>query len=46
LSSLRESVSDIWGFPGGSKGKESACNAGELASTPGLGRFPKLEDVL
>ena len=29
------------GFPGGSAGKESACNAGDLGSIPGLGRFPK-----
>ena len=28
------------GFPGGSKGKESACNAGDLGSIPGLGRSP------
>ena len=28
------------GFPGGSDGKESACNAGDLGSNPGLGRFP------
>ena len=28
------------GFPGGSDGKESACNAGDLGSTPGLGRSP------
>ena len=28
------------GFPGGSIGKESACNAGDLASIPGLGRSP------
>ena len=27
-------------FPGGSAGKESACNAGDLSSIPGLGRFP------
>ena len=26
------------GFPGGSDGKESACNAGDLGSIPGLGR--------
>ena len=26
------------GFPGGSVGKESACNAGDLGSIPGLGR--------
>ena len=23
-----------WGFPGGSDGKESACNAGDLSSVP------------
>ena len=28
------------GFPGGSDGKESACNAGDLAFIPGLGRCP------
>ena len=28
------------GFPGGSAEKESACNAGDLGSAPGLGRFP------
>ena len=27
-------------FPGGSVDKESACNAGELGSIPGLGRSP------
>ena len=26
------------GFAGGSDGKESACNAGDLGSIPGLGR--------
>ena len=26
------------GFPGGSDGKESTCNAGDLGSIPGLGR--------
>ena len=25
-------------FPGGSDGKESTCNAGDLGSIPGLGR--------
>ena len=29
-----------WGFPGGSDCKESACNAGDLGSIPGLGRSP------
>ena len=28
------------GFPGGSDGEESACNAGDLSSIPGLGRSP------
>ena len=28
------------GFPGGSDNKESTCNAGDLGSTPGLGRSP------
>ena len=28
------------GFPGGSAGKESARNAGDLGSNPGLGRSP------
>ena len=30
----------IMGFPCGSAGKESICNAGDLDSIPGLGRFP------
>ena len=29
-----------WGFPGSSAGKESACNAGDPGSIPGLGRSP------
>ena len=28
------------GFPGGSDGKESSCNVGDLGSVPGLGRSP------
>ena len=27
-------------FPGGSDGKESTCNVGDLGSVPGLGRSP------
>ena len=27
-------------FPGGSDGKESACNEGDLDLIPGLGRYP------
>ena len=30
----------LLGFPGGSSGKESACNVGDLGSIPGLGRPP------
>ena len=30
----------LWSFPGGSDGKESACDAGEPYSTPGSGRSP------
>ena len=28
------------GFPGGSAGKESACNVGDLSLIPGLERSP------
>ena len=28
------------GFPGGSDGKESACNVGDLGSIPELGKSP------
>ena len=31
------------GFPGGSEGKVSACNAGDLGLSPGLGRSPEEE---
>ena len=31
---------DEGSFPGGSDGKESACNVGDVASIPGLGRYP------
>ena len=40
LSSSRSSR----GFPGGSDGKESACNAGDLSLIPGLGRSPGEEN--
>ena len=29
------------GFPGGSEGKESACNTGDPGSIPGSGRSPR-----
>ena len=31
-------------FPGGSDGKESACNVGDIDSIPGLGRSPGEEN--
>ena len=31
----------IWGFPGASNSKESACNAGDPDLIPGLGRSPR-----
>ena len=30
----------FFGFPGGSEVKASACNAGDLGSIPGSGRYP------
>ena len=33
-------LENIMGFPGGSAGKESACNVKDLGSVPGLGKFP------
>ena len=33
-------ICTLLGFPGGSAGKESACNVGGLGSIPGLGRSP------
>ena len=34
----------IMGFPAGSDGEESACNAGDPGSIPGLGRCPGEEN--
>ena len=31
-------------FPGGSDGKESACNVGDLGSIPGSGKSPGQEN--
>ena len=33
------------GFPGGSGGKESACNAGDPGAVPRLGRSPGYGNV-
>ena len=32
---------DLVGFSCGSAGRKSACNTGDLGSTPGLGRSPR-----
>ena len=37
---LSDELSQFWGFPGSSAGKESTCNSGDLGSIPGLGRSP------
>ena len=37
---LKQDPSILTGFPGGSDGKKSTCNAGDLGSVPGLGRCP------
>ena len=33
-------LTQVLGFPCGSAGKESTCNAGDLGSIPGLGMSP------
>ena len=45
ISGLKEAIlvqilQTLRGFPDSSVGKESACNAGDLGSIPGLGRSP------
>ena len=40
LCVISAAVTASEGFPGGSDCKESACNAGDLGSTPGSGRSP------
>ena len=37
---LRSNLKYVRGFPGGSDGKESAYNAGELDLIPGSGKIP------
>ena len=39
-NSIFISLELLMGFAAGSDGKESACNAGDLGSIPGLGRSP------
>ena len=40
LEEVMATHSSSLGFPGGSAGKESVCNAGNLGSILGLGRYP------
>ena len=40
LLSKKQMYAKMWGFPRSSVGKESACNAGDPGSIPGLGRVP------
>ena len=40
-SSIIGEISTLWGTPGGSDGKESACNARDPSSIPGSGRSPE-----
>ena len=35
-----EEWASLWGFPGSSAGKESACNVGDPGSIPGSRRSP------
>ena len=37
---IRGQLVTLQGFPGGSDGKESACNTGEVGSIPGVGKIP------
>ena len=39
-SILQHSAFSALGFPGGSAGKDSTCNVGDLDLIPGLGRSP------
>ena len=38
--SLDKCLGAKWDFLGGSDGKESACNAGDMGLIPGLGKYP------
>ena len=40
LETMNNSTTAFMGFPGGSDGKGSACNAGDLGLILGLGRSP------
>ena len=38
LKLFKANYRSVWGFPGGSDGKEPACNTRDLSLIPGLGR--------
>ena len=40
MNTILKTLKYYLGFPGGSDGKESTCNAGNPCSIPVLGRFP------
>ena len=40
LKDFEHNLNSIWDFPGGSNGKASTYNAGDLGSIPGSGRSP------
>ena len=40
IANALQSPVKYWGFPDSSVGKESACNAGDPGSIPGLERSP------
>ena len=40
MKAILSTLKGCWDFPCGSAGKESACNAADLGSIPGLGRSP------
>ena len=44
ISYLRKIILCDRGFPRGSDGKETTCNAGDLGLIPGLGRSPGEEN--
>ena len=43
-TSIATAVLSVWGFPGGSDGKQSACSTGDPGLIPGSDRFPEGND--
>ena len=41
MVSFAHEIEEVKGFPGGSDGKESAYNVGDLGSIPGSGKSPR-----